>query len=210
MTDRHRPRITLGKMNMQQAHEWATECAERIAKTPNYTGSDETFGTTKYYRFYAGYRGELAALDWMCSQGWDVEFKLNTSGRSQGSEFIVTVGDRRLRIEIKTAGQPHHKKIMIPENAKLDFDIVIGQKLVAENVVEIWGWFGRREIEAVMPIEMVKVDTRACLLDNMRGLDELIATMARLQARIPKEKRVDPAKQTVSEWLADYDAAGPA
>lgn len=179
----HRPRITLGPMNMKQAHEWATECARNIDPTPNYTGSDETFGTTKYYRFYAGYRGELAALDWMCDQNWDVDFKLNTCGKSQGSEFIVDAGSRRVRVEIKTAGQPHHQKCMIPENAKLDFDVVIGQKLVADNVVEIWGWLGRLEVEKMMPIEMVKVPTRACLLSNMRPLSELIEAIEKLERR---------------------------
>lgn len=166
--------VRLNQSMFAQAAKWAKEIASTgLFQTANYTGLQIN------QRFETGYLGELALLEALKSATLKVKHHVSTAGRSFRTEIEVELSDRIITIEVKTASQPHYRRVMFPAAQKLDGDYICGVRLnIKDLLAEIMGFALINEAKK-WPVSDYGhgVPTKALVFTGLRlSLDDLIET----------------------------------
>ena len=127
----------------EEMREKASNWAEKIFKTSTLKNRENYTGLEAQDRYYCGYLGELAFLEYLKREGKQTTYKVKTDGNSDSGDFI-TVGaitGQPKSVDVKTACKEFHEKIMLPQSQlkKHRRDYYVGVKLVGDEA-EIWGY----------------------------------------------------------------------
>lgn len=163
MTQRLIIKQTEADLRIAAIHEEAVLAALKLkygGESENYTKLNRKEGEPG--QFYIGYRGEIAAANWLRRAGVPIYYRVVTDGNSQASEITIDPDGQAISLEVKTAGKPFHKKVMMPDNQKTDFDIILGCRVKNDNDMEICGWLWKPEFMEIHEVEMVKVLSKTC------------------------------------------------
>ena len=148
-----------------------------LEQTPNYTG------LAVPGRFEKGYLGELAFCALLVRERKRFRYRARPNGKSNPSEIDTSVRGRRCVVDVKTAGERHHKRLMFP-NAQLHREglsppnAYAGVRLVDRDKAEIWGFLTRAEGSALPIGEFGHgVPTRHRLLADLRPIHDLLLVL---------------------------------
>ena len=150
----------------------ARDYAKRITKAigdpkdSNYTGLNRTD------QYYIGYLGELAFKTLLEAEGKMFTYDPKFNGVADTGDFtLMTVLDRGVTVDVKTAGEDFHKKLMLPkvQYAKANYLIYIGAKLDGD-ICEIHGWCYGSELTE----EFVKIPTMSIPFSELKDIDDLL------------------------------------
>lgn len=158
------------------AREWSDRCLAAVEGRPNYTG------VSAPDRYYIGYRGEIAAYDWLRSRGVKVQHVVRTNGRSERPELIVDVPSGQIDVEVKTSGRCYHQQCRMPAVQKTDFNVLIGVRLMDDERARIMGWLGSADVAKHMRFVEDEYGTvwRTVDYGSMRDPDDLIRMLNRV------------------------------
>lgn len=172
-------RISLPRDRVEESwHLAAAIEATGLYATPNYTGLSED------NRFFTGYLGEFAVAKWLTDLDIRHKHRVKASGHSEPAEFLVWHKGQAYRLEVKTAGKPCYEKFMMPESQPIDALFYLGARvstIVPECCISLHGWLGARQVSE-LPVEMVKVLTRWCYLNELWPFEKLVPNLDRVSA----------------------------
>jgi hypothetical protein len=144
---------------------------KNLKPTPNYTG----FAPER--RFYYGALGELVFLKYCIKNKIWCSYEPETKGESGGGDFnMFNNVNIKMVIDVKTASQPFHKKMMIP---KLQFelysyDYYVAIKINSSTLSTICGYCKKEDfilkedgfIDSKIPTYFVE-------LNELKSIDDL-------------------------------------
>ena len=137
---------------------------------PNYTGLEAQ------ERYFNGYLGELAFLNWLRENKIKSIYTPKIKGKSAAGDFILfgMVTGQKKTVDVKTASKAFHRNIMLPE-AQMERhkkDYYIGVKING-NYAEIWGFCRAKDfLLDSSGFDNSQVSTLFKSLDSLDSLDK--------------------------------------
>lgn len=152
-----------------------------LESRPNYTGLHRP------NRFLIGYLGELAVARLLEQWGVIYVHRVNLTGKTSASEFLARMVGRNVSLEVKTAGDPTHQRLMFPA-AQHDHsaDFLIAARVEAlepfQADVSVWGYLTGEQAHSLPVGEFgLGVATRHCRLTELNPIADLLNTLDRVR-----------------------------
>jgi hypothetical protein len=141
-------RVVLNEAQLRESTEVARVIGEtRTLEAPNPTGLEAPG------RYEKGDRGETGFELLLLEQRVRYERERRTDGKADEFDFKVWVMGTPKTIDVKAAGEPHHRRCMIPDAQfqRRKRDVYVGGRLELPYV-NFLGWASRAEV-ADWPVE---------------------------------------------------------
>ncbi len=148
----------------QEVVNKAISLAQEVYKTPVVKGKANYAGSYSKKRYEIGFTGQYHFCNLLEKKNKRYEHKPKASGKSEPDDVIVFINGQRMRVEIKTSGDPSHKYCAMPKKQKLDANALVGVRLGAEwTEADIFGYLPKRLFSKVK--ELFLPNTK-----NMKGI----------------------------------------
>jgi hypothetical protein len=133
-------------------------------------------------RYFHGYIGELSFRNALLYFGKRCHYVAKLAGRSDGGSDIFvwsSASGKKRSVNVKTASEARYRKLMLPERQfkRHPCDVFVAARILdGLTAIRFEGWIMYEELAKREP-EHVKVLTRSCKFDELRGMDELFSTL---------------------------------